>query len=333
MGTRVHGGASACVVASGLFLCGLGGALAIAEPSSSSANTDGARPTEAPGQVSKGDSGTDSGAAASTGGNVDTGKSADGGNPDNGNCGNDKSNGNAQGCGGGTTQTSRPTVTPTKTTRTTASTSTKTTTSATTTGPTTTSQTTSSQTTSSETSETTTPTTTTTTPPGGPGPGGGRGSGGAVGLPSAFPTPPSQMPPTEPSVIDVIPGVGAAAAQLPALPITLPLVVAPMGGGAAGLGPEAPSLPGTARGGAAEPPAGREPLPASAGSNVTVPPSSYRLGYTDYLRNAGLSQVAALAVPGVAGMLVLTGAGGLLGYRQAKAGHAVHTSGTARFVN
>jgi hypothetical protein len=51
------------------------------------------------------------------------------------------------------------------------------------------------------------------------------------------------------------------------------------------------------------------------------------------LRSAGLSQVAALAVPGVAGMLVLTGAGGLVGYRQAKAGHAVHTTGTARFVN
>jgi hypothetical protein len=68
------------------------------------------------------------------------------------------------------------------------------------------------------------------------------------------------------------------------------------------------------------------------GSNVTVPASSYRIGYADYLRNAGLSQVAALALPGVAGMLVLTGAGGWVGYRQA-AGHAVHTTGIARFVN
>ena len=66
-------------------------------------------------------------------------------------------------------------------------------------------------------------------------------------------------------------------------------------------------------------------VPANVGSNVTPPPSSYRIGYTDYLRNAGLSQVAALAVPGLAGMLVLTGAGGLVGYRQAKAGHAVHS--------
>ena len=46
-----------------------------------------------------------------------------------------------------------------------------------------------------------------------------------------------------------------------------------------------------------------------------------------------MSQVAALAVPGVAGILVLTGAGGFVGYRQAKAGHAVRTGRTARFVN
>jgi hypothetical protein len=318
--------------------------LAIAEPSSSSANPEGAPSSDESGQVPTGESGTDRGAHASTSGKVDSGD-----------CGNGKSHGNAQGCGGGTTHTSRPTVTSAaKTTQMTdASPSTKTTTSQatssqtmsseTTPTPTTSSQTTSSQTTliqtTSQTSESTTPTTTTMTTTtttsgvGSPGPGGGSGSGGAVGLPSAFPTPPSQMPPTEPPAIDVVPGVGAAAAQLPAQPITLPLVVAPMGGGGAGMGPEAPPLPGTPLGGAAEPPAGQEPLPASAGSNVTVPPFSYRLGYTDYLRNAGLSQVAALAVPGVTGMLVLTGAGGLLGYRQAKAGHAVHTSGTARFVN
>ena len=35
VGSRVHGAASACLVACGLFLCGLGGALALAEPSAS----------------------------------------------------------------------------------------------------------------------------------------------------------------------------------------------------------------------------------------------------------------------------------------------------------
>jgi hypothetical protein len=149
--------------------------------------------------------------------------------------------------------------------------------------------------------------------------------------------PPELMPPeTEPgpTVVDAEPGVGIAAAQLPIAPITLPVIVAPATGlGGGGGSPGAPTLPVTPRGVSAEPPAGREPLPANVGSNVAVPATSYRIGYTEYLRSAGLSQVAALAVPGLAGMLTLTGAGGLVGYRQAKAGHAVHTSGTARFVN
>jgi len=139
--------------------------------------------------------------------------------------------------------------------------------------------------------------------------------------------------PVRPSVIDVAPGVGVAAAEVPIAPITLPIVVAPATGLGAGGSPGTPMLPGTPRGVSAEPPAGREPLPANVGSNVAVPAASYRIGYTEYLRSAGLSGVAVLAVPGVAGMLVLTGAGGLVGYRQAKAGHALHTSGTARFVN
>ena len=93
------------------------------------------------------------------------------------------------------------------------------------------------------------------------------------------------------------------------------------------------ALPAAPRQATAQPPPARQPLPATAGSNVAVPASSYRVGYGEYLRTAGLPQVAALALPGVAGILVLTGAGGLVGYRQAKAGHVVRTSGTARFMN
>jgi hypothetical protein len=149
--------------------------------------------------------------------------------------------------------------------------------------------------------------------------------------------PPELMPPSEPTVVDAVPGLGVAAAEVPLAPITLPVIVAPApglgGGGGAPAAPANPALPRPPRVVTAEPPAGRDPLPADAGSNVAVPASSYRIGYTEYLRNAGIPQVAALAVPGVAGMLVLTGAGGLVGYRQAKAGHAVRTGGTARFVN
>jgi hypothetical protein len=312
--------------------------MAIAEPSASTETAGGTHSTDVPGQGPKGDSDANGGSGASTGGSgkPDTGN---GGNPANGNCGNDKSNGNAQHCGGGSSESSPPSVTPPSTTKTTTETtpSTKTTTSRTTTSRTTSSETTSSKTTSSETTSSETTTSTTTTPPGLPPPGGG-GGGGAIAVPAVRPSlPPNmQLPATDPPVIDVVPGVGAAAAQLPIAPITLPVIVAPaagLGAGGAPAEPAFPSLPVTPRGVTAEPLAGREPLPANAGSNVAVPANSYRVGYTEYLRNAGLSQVVALAVPGVTGMLVLTCAGGLVGYRQAKAGHAVHTSGTARFVN
>jgi len=59
----------------------------------------------------------------------------------------------------------------------------------------------------------------------------------------------------------------------------------------------------------------------------------FRPGYPDYLRAAGMSEVAAVAVPGFAGILTITCAGGLLGYRQARAGRSTAPSRAARFVN
>jgi hypothetical protein len=337
--SRVQSAASACVVASGLFLCGLGGALAIAEPSSPAEIGSGTHSDEVKGKGPKADAEGSGGSATKTDekpatgtgkSSPDTDKPGNGANPENGNCGqgNDGSNGNAQGCGGG--GSTPPSSPPSPSTTAPTESSTETTTSESTTTHTTTS--TKATTTSSET------TSTTSSSVGLPAPGGGGGGGGgAVEVPSGIPElpPEMQLPPAaaEPSVVDVVPGVGAVAAELPVPPITLPVIVAPMGVGAGGGGHGEPALPGTPRGVSAEPPAGREPLPANVGSNAAVPASSYRIGYTDYLRSAGLSQVAALAVPGVAGMLLLTGAGGLVGYRQAKAGHAVHTNGTARFMN
>lgn len=83
----------------------------------------------------------------------------------------------------------------------------------------------------------------------------------------------------------------------------------------------------------AEVPAVRSPQPTTFGAkNEIVADSAFRAGYPDYLRAAGLSEVAAVAVPGFTGILILTGAGGLVGYRQARAGHVVRRSGTARFM-
>ncbi len=174
----------------------------------------------------------------------------------------------------------------------------------------------------------------------------GGGGGGIAQLPRFKQpnVPPMQLPgelkpvePGGPEVLDAGEGAVAAAPVGPVAPITLPVIVAPplgLGAGAGGAGspgtPPGPP-PGVPRAVSAEPLAGRVQPPANVGSNAAVPAASYRIGYTEYLRSAGLPQVAALAVPGLAGILVLTGAGGLVGYRQAKAGHAVR-AGSARFM-
>lgn len=83
----------------------------------------------------------------------------------------------------------------------------------------------------------------------------------------------------------------------------------------------------------AELPGVRSPQPTTFGTkNEIIAEPAFRAGYPDYLRAAGLSEVAAVAVPGFTGILILTGAGGLVGYRQARAGHVVRRSGTARFM-
>ena len=180
--------------------------------------------------------------------------------------------------------------------------------------------------------------------PPGDAPGSGGGGGGSIEPPSGRPDLPPQMqlppelrPPSEPAgpaePVSVVPGVGLPAG-VPQAPITLPVIVAPsigLGGGSA-TGPSAP-LPRAPRGVEVEPPPVRQRPPTEGLSNVARPATSYRAGYADHLRTAGTSQLVALAAPGLTGMLVLTGAGGLVGYRQAKAGHVVRAGTMARFVN
>ncbi len=202
-------------------------------------------------------------------------------------------------------------------------------------------------------------------PPGsGSPPSSGGGGGGVstakppigIGIPEPpplmqlpVPSLPRVVPPTLPvisvdPVVDGISGLATAAAQLPFTTLTLPVIVPPLGAGGAGAGgaggpgaaprPGSPSAPRTSGGpqSKSQPPkAGGQNPPAYSASNGSVP-ASYRAGYRDYLRTAGIGQVAAVAVPGVMGILLLTGAGGLVGYRQARAGRTVRANGTARFI-
>lgn len=156
-------------------------------------------------------------------------------------------------------------------------------------------------------------------------------------LPDAPRIPPPLDEPVVPDVVDTVPGVGlplnshvGAPVNVPVLPVA-PAVAAPRPAPPAGAAPRPEAPP--AR------PAPRYPLPARApdpvagliNSPVTAPAS--RVGYPDYLRAAGLSQIAVIALPGLIGIMVLTGAGGLVGYRQAKAGRVIAVRGAARFMN
>jgi hypothetical protein len=74
-----------------------------------------------------------------------------------------------------------------------------------------------------------------------------------------------------------------------------------------------------------------EPRHVFAADDHIVAAPDFRPGYPDYLRAAGLSEVAAVAVPGFAGIVTLTAAGGMVGYRQARA-HTLAPSRASRFV-
>jgi hypothetical protein len=57
-----------------------------------------------------------------------------------------------------------------------------------------------------------------------------------------------------------------------------------------------------------------------------------RVGYPRYLRNPTVGELAAVALPGVGGLIFLTFSGGVIGYRQANSGRYVRTAAAARFL-
>jgi hypothetical protein len=74
---------------------------------------------------------------------------------------------------------------------------------------------------------------------------------------------------------------------------------------------------------------------ASPAPNGAIPmslQSFFPHGFSDLPRAASLWALAAVALPGVGGLVILTLAGVRIGYRQAKAGFALRTADIARFA-
>jgi hypothetical protein len=76
----------------------------------------------------------------------------------------------------------------------------------------------------------------------------------------------------------------------------------------------------------------REPPATNAGLTARGQ-TSKAAGYSnEYVRGPRLSEMAVGALPGVAGMLIMTVCGVCLGYRQAMAGQLLQTQGADRFL-
>jgi hypothetical protein len=74
-----------------------------------------------------------------------------------------------------------------------------------------------------------------------------------------------------------------------------------------------------------------EQLPPPSGSAAAMGSPAPREGYPRYLRSARVNQVAAVALPGLAGLIAITASGGVIGFRQANSGRYLRT-GAARFL-
>jgi len=95
------------------------------------------------------------------------------------------------------------------------------------------------------------------------------------------------------------------------------------------MGVDVPQAPLTPAPPTFEPP--QAPNPADT-TTALSDPVAFRAGYSDYLRNAGMAQITAIAVPGAAAILIFTVGGGFIGYRQARAGHVIRAEGMSRFL-
>jgi hypothetical protein len=120
------------------------------------------------------------------------------------------------------------------------------------------------------------------------------------------------------------------------LPIPLPPAVAPVAppGASAGAAPPPVAVDSVAVG--ADAPVIRGSLPPTVEPTAAMPtPMSgqpTRLGYPRYLRTPTAGELAAVALPGVAGLMFLTFSGGCIGYRQANSVRFLRAEDSERFL-
>ncbi|MCV7161277.1 hypothetical protein H7J55_27805 [Mycolicibacterium brisbanense] len=138
--------------------------------------------------------------------------------------------------------------------------------------------------------------------------------------------PPSIAAPSAPVVAAPVPPVAPPdmiVLPLPPLPEVAP--AAPSGGGGAHAAPPAvPSAP-QVTAPTAQP-------PQHVTSPINAIPETFRVGYADYLRVSTTTDLVFAVLPGLAGMVLLTAAGGAVGFRQARAARTLPSPQIARFL-
>lgn len=165
----------------------------------------------------------------------------------------------------------------------------------------------------------------------------GGGGGGAAGAPTNgnLGRAPNLAPvPTAPSsrtiVIRSTPPKAPVTPAAPIAPAPAPVAVPP----APVVSVPVPVAPPVAAPPAAPGPGRPEPSepPAAQPHSMPAVPESFRLGYADYLRTASTSDLLFAVLPGLAGMLLMTAAGGAVGVRQARAAQTLPSPQIARFL-
>ena len=133
---------------------------------------------------------------------------------------------------------------------------------------------------------------------------------------------PASVPaaPVAPAPVIVAPVVRPRPVVVPLAPAPAPSPLAPA---PSPLAPPSPVIQ--------QPRTNHQPALADSLSPQAIP-ESFRVGYADYLRAADVTDLLAVALPGVAGILAFTAAGGVVGYRQARAAQTLPPVGIARFL-